>query len=90
MIASHIPGEPHLFGWYVGFAITFAIIVVIVVEVQAILMLARKIGTQAQAAIQGLEQIFDNTTPLFDLQKTVDFARHIVEGLLGVRKGLGG
>jgi hypothetical protein len=89
-LASHIPGEPHLFGWYLGFAITFAIIIVIVVEVQAILMLARKIGTQAQAAIQGLEEIFTSTSPLHDLQKTVDFARNIVAGLLAVRKGLGG
>lgn len=89
-LAAHIPGEPHLFGWYLGFAIAFAIIVVIVVEVQAILMLARKIGTQAQSAIQGLEDIFSNTAPLFDLQKTVNHARAIVEGMLGVRKGLGG
>ncbi|MBW3590276.1 MAG: hypothetical protein KY393_00235 [Actinobacteria bacterium] len=89
-LAAHIPGEPHLFGWYLGFAIAFAIIVVIVVEVQAILMLARKIGTQAQSAIEGLEQIFTNTTPLADLQTTVNHARAIVEGMLGVRKGLGG
>jgi hypothetical protein len=89
-LASHIPGEPHLFGWYLGFGIAFALIVVIVIEVQAILMLARKIGTQAQAAIQGLEECFVYTSPLFDLQKTVDHARAIVEGLYGVRKGVGG
>lgn len=88
--AAHIPGEPHLFGWYLGFAITFAIIVVIVVEVQAILMLARKIGTQAQSAIQGLEEIFVSTAPLHDLQTTVNHARAIVEGLLATRRGLGG
>ena len=90
VLASHIPGEPHLFGWYLGFAITFAIIVVIVVEVQAILMLARKIGTQAQWAIEGLEEIFTSTTPLHDLQRTVDFARNIVSGLNATRKGMGG
>ncbi len=89
-LASHIPGEPHLFGWYLGFGIAFALIVVIVIEVQAILMLARKIGTQAQSAIQGLEECFVSTAPLFDLQKTVDHARAIVEGLYGVRKGVGG
>lgn len=89
-LASHIPGEAHLFGWYLGFGIAFALIVVIVIEVQAILMLARKIGTQAQAAIQGLEECFVYTSPLFELQKTVDMARAIVEGLYGVRKGVGG
>jgi hypothetical protein len=90
IFASHIPGEPHLFGWYLGFGIAFALIVVIVIEVQAILMLARKIGTQAQAAIQGLEECFVYTSPLFDLQKTIDHARAIVEGLYGIRKGVGG
>jgi hypothetical protein len=89
-LASHIPGEPHLFGWYLGFAITFAIIVLIVVEVQAILMLARKIGTQAQWAIEGLEEIFTSTTPLHDLQVTSDFAQNIVAGLYTTRKGKGG
>jgi hypothetical protein len=89
-IAQSVAGEPHLFGWYLGFAITFALIVVVVVEVQAILMLARKIGTQAQAAIQGLEEAFTYTAPLFDLQKTVDHAVAIVDGLYTTRKGLGG
>jgi hypothetical protein len=90
LLASHIPGEPHLFGWYLGFAITFAIIVVIVVEVQAILMLARKIGTQAQWAIHGLEEIFNSTGPLHDLARTTDFARNILAGLHTTRKGMGG
>jgi hypothetical protein len=89
-LASHIPGEPHLFGWYLGFAITFALIVVIVIEVQAILMLARKIGTQAQAIIAGLEEIFIQTSPLHDLARTVDHAVAILGGLNATRKGLGG
>ena len=88
--ASHIPDEPHLFGWYLGFAIAFALIVVVVIEVQAILMLARKIGTQAQAIIAGLEDCFVNTSPLHDLSRTVDHATAILGGLLATRKGLGG
>lgn len=89
-LAAHIPDEPHLFGWYMGFAITFALIVIIVIEVQAILMLARKIGTQAQAIIAGLEEIFIQTTPLHDLSRTVDHAVAILGGLNATRKGLGG
>lgn len=90
VLASHIPGEPHLFGWYLGFGIAFFIIVLVVIEVQAILMLARKIGTQAQAIIAGLEDAVVNTAPLHDLARTVDFATNIVSGLLATRKGLGG
>jgi hypothetical protein len=88
--AAHIPDEPHLFGWYMGFAITFALIVIVVIEVQAILMLARKIGTQAQAIIAGLEDCFVNTSPLHDLARTVDHATAILGGLTATRKGLGG
>ena len=90
LIASHIPDEPHLFGWYMGFAVTFALIVIIVIEVQAILMLARKIGTQAQAIIAGLEECFVQTAPLHDLSRTVDHAVAILGGLNATRKGLGG
>lgn len=90
VIAAHIPGEPHLFGWYLGFAIAFALIVIIVIEVQAILMLARKIGTQAQAIIAGLEECFVQTSPLHDLTRTVDHALAILGGLSATRKGLGG
>lgn len=90
VLANHIPDEPHLFGWYLGFGIAFFIIVLVVIEVQAILMLARKIGTQAQAIIASLEDSVVNTAPLHDLARTVDHATAIVGGLLAVRKGLGG
>ncbi|MGQ0678123.1 MAG: hypothetical protein ACT4OM_00435 [Actinomycetota bacterium] len=89
-LAQQIPGEPNLFGWYMGFGIAFFIIVLVVIEVQAILMLARKIGTQAQAIIAGLEECFVNTAPLHDLSRTVDHAVAILGGLLATRKGLGG
>ncbi len=90
LMAAHIPDEAHLFSWYMGFAITFALIVIVVIEVQAILMLARKIGTQAQAIIASLEDSFVNTSPLHDLARTVDFATNILGGLTATRKGLGG
>ena len=90
VLATHVNGEPHLFGWYAGLAIAFAIIVVVVVEVQEVLRLARQIGVQAQMAIQGLEGAYTNTAPLYDLQRTIDFARTIIADLLATRKALGG
>jgi tetrahydromethanopterin S-methyltransferase subunit E len=90
VLAQQVSGEPHLFGWYAGLAIAFAIIVVVVVEVQEVLRLARQIGVQAQMAIQGLEGAYTNTAPLHDLQRTIDFAKTIVADLLATRKALGG
>src|SRR5438270_13236 len=80
-----LASEAHanLTGWYIGF-------VIIVIEVQAILVLARNIGVQAQEAIRGLEACWTNTAPLWDLQTTIDHASNIVNDLLTVRKSLGG
>src|SRR5437588_425213 len=61
-----------------------------IIEVQAILVIARNIGVQAQEAIRGLEACWTNTAPLWDLQTTIDHASTIVNDLLTVRKSLGG
>ena len=84
------PTHANLLGWYIGFVLTTIIIVIIVIEVQAILVLARNIGVQAQEAIRGLEIAWTHTAPLWDLQTTIDHASNIVSDLLTVRKGLGG
>src|SRR5438445_11499071 len=84
------PTHANLTGWYIGFVITTIVIVIIVIEVQAILVLARNIGVQAQEAIRGLEACWTNTAPLWDLQTTIDHASNIVNDLLTVRKSLGG
>jgi len=87
-----LASETHanLFSWYVGYVVTTILIVIVVMEVQAILVLARNIGVQAQEAIRGLEAAWTNTAPLWDLQTTIDHASTIVNDLLTVRKGLGG
>lgn len=84
------PTHPNLLGWYIGFVITTIAIVIVVIEVQAILVLARNIGVQAQEAIRGLEACWTNTAALWDLQTTIDHASTIVNDLLTVRKSLGG
>jgi hypothetical protein len=84
------PTQANLTGWYIGFVITTITIVIVVIEVQAILVIARNIGVQAQEAIRGLEACWTNTAPLWDLQTTIDHASNIVNDLLTVRKSLGG
>jgi hypothetical protein len=84
------PTQANLTGWYIGFVITTIAIVIVVIEVQAILVIARNIGVQAQEAIRGLEACWTNTAPLWDLQTTIDHASTIVNDLLTVRKSLGG
>src|SRR5713226_6045118 len=92
MISSVMASVAHanLTGWYIGFVVTTVAIVIVVIEVQAILVLARNIGVQAQEAIRGLEACWTNTAPLWDLQTTIDHASTIVNDLLTVRKSLGG
>jgi hypothetical protein len=57
-------------GWYIGLGIGFAIIVVVVILVGAILTLARRIGVQAREAIDGLDEARVTTLPLWDLRDT--------------------
>lgn len=90
MQASHLPGEPHLFGWYVGFAVAFAVIVVVVILVAAILTLAKRIGEQAQMAIGALDDCRVSTLPLWDVSKVNDSVNSIVGGLRKARAALGG
>ncbi len=88
LLAGH--GEPHTTGWIIGFAIAITVIVTVVVLVQAILQQARRIGMQAQMAVDGINGIWENTVGLPQLQTTVDYAKSIVDGLYFARKGLGG
>ena len=46
-----------LFGWYVGLAIAFAVIVVVVAVVASILTLAQRVAHQAPLATGGLEAV---------------------------------
>lgn len=88
LLAGH--GEPHTTGWIFGYAVTIAVIVTVVVLVQAILQQARRIGMQAQMAVDGINAIWENTVGLPQLQTTVDYAKSIVDNLYVARKGLGG
>ncbi len=79
-----------LFGWYLGFAIAGVVITGVVAEVAALLNVARRIGMQAQMAIQGLQRAYDNTYPLRDLALTEDIAASVTQNLYRTRQALEG
>jgi hypothetical protein len=84
------PGEAHLFGWFLGFAIAVLVISVVVALVAPILVLAARIARQAPQINAGLQQAYRNTLPLADLRQTIDHAEVIVGGLERGRARLGG
>lgn len=90
VLASHAVGEPHLFGWYLGFVIAAVVITAVVALIAAILQVARKIGMQAQMAVQGLSRAFENTRPLHDLELTADIAGSVTHNLHRVRRAMEG
>jgi hypothetical protein len=82
--------HPSLLGWYLGFAIAAVVITGVVAEVAALLSVARRIGMQAQMAIQGLQRAYDNTYPLRDLSLTEDIAASVTQNLYRTRQALEG
>lgn len=84
------PGEAHLFGWYLGFAIAVVVITTVVALVAPVLVLAARISRQAPQINAGLQQSYRNTLPLADLRQTIDHAEVIIGGLERGRARLGG
>lgn len=77
-------------GWLLGYIIGLVIVLVVVALVVPILLLAHKIGGQAQSIDAGLTGAVKNTAALKELETTIAFATAIVDGLRRGRKKLGG
>ena len=77
-------------GWVVGYTIGIVVVLVVVALVVPILLLAKRIGSQASAVNADLEQAVTNTAGLAGLQTTIESAEAIVDGLNRGRKRLGG
>lgn len=90
LLAEHVGGEGHLFGWYLGLFIGFAVVAIVVVVVASILTLAARIAKQAEMATEALDQARINTLPLWDVQKTNDAAVGILAAARAARGALGG
>jgi hypothetical protein len=78
------------FGWYLGYGITIAVVLVVVALVVPILALARSIGKQAKDINDSLAESVHNTAALAQLRTTIDHAEVIVAGLNRGRTRLGG
>lgn len=79
-----------MFGWYLGLVIGFAVVAVVVVVVATILTLAARIARQADLATEALDVGRVNTLPLWDVQKTNNAVRAIIQAARTARGALGG
>ena len=77
-------------GWVVGYTIGIVVVLVVVALVIPILTLAYKIGTEAQAIDNSLNDSVTNTAALADLSTTNQMAINVIEGLKRGRQRLGG
>ncbi len=77
-------------GWLVGYIIGIVIVLVVVALVVPILILARKIGNEAQLIDESLQKSVQNTAALADLATTNTMAINVIEGLKRGRQRLGG
>ena len=77
-------------GWTIGYIIGLVVVLVVVALVVPILLLARRIGTQAATIDAGLQQAVVSTAALTHLNTTIESAEAIVAGLRRGRQRLGG
>ena len=78
------------FGWYLGYGITIAVVLVVVALVVPILWLAYTIGNEAKMINDSLTTSVHNTAALKQLNTTIDHAEVIAAGLARGRNRLGG
>lgn len=76
--------------WLVGYVIGVVVVLVVVALVVPILVLARKIGNEAQLINDSLQKSVHNTAALNDLNMTNTMAINVIEGLKRGRQRLGG
>ncbi len=73
--------------WYIGFGLSFVVIVVVVIIVATILTLAARIADQAQQADAGVDTVRAQTTSLADgVDKVNDSAVRILHMARALRK----
>lgn len=82
--------EPSMFGWYLGFAIGGAVVLVVVLVVGTIIFYAQRIGRQAETATAAISDAYRNTLPLWEVADTNRSARGILEDARTARNVLEG
>jgi flagellar biosynthesis/type III secretory pathway M-ring protein FliF/YscJ len=73
-------------GWYVGLALGVVVVLVAAVIVITIVMQARRIAGQAETAVQGVEQVRDQTTELAGVARINDSGVRILHSARALRK----
>ena len=76
--------------WAIGYTIAVVVVLVVVALVVPILLLAHRIGNQAEAIDDALTDAVANTSALAELRTTNESATAIVAGLERGRNRLGG
>lgn len=77
-------------GWMIGYIIGIVVVLVVVALVVPILVLARRIGSEAKLIDDSLQKSVVNTAALADLANTNQMAVNVIQGLERGRKRLGG
>jgi Na+-transporting NADH:ubiquinone oxidoreductase subunit NqrF len=79
-----------LTGWYVGYVIAAVVIVLVVILVAVILSQVRKIGQQAAAVVDVLDDVRKNTTSIPAVATLNQALLSVVQHAATARKALGG
>lgn len=94
VLAQTVPDEltksPDYTGWYIGLGIGFAVVVVVVILVATILTLASRIGAQARAGIEKMDEARESTLAVWEIQKLNSSATAIWKAAERARMILGG
>lgn len=78
------------FSWTLAYAITIVVTLVVVALVLTVVLQAFSIAKEALLINGPLKEAVVNTAPLIELNKTIENAEVIVDGLYRGRKRLGG
>ena len=73
-------------GWYVGLALGVVVVLVAAAIVITIVVLASKIAKQARTAVDGIEQVREQTTELADVGQINDSGVRILHSARALRK----
>lgn len=85
----HILATTHT-GWVIGYTVGIVVVLVVVALVVPILLLAHRIGREAELIDHSLKDSVTNTAGLAHLHTTIESATAIVAGLRRGRTRLGG
>lgn len=88
VLAVHMPERSNA-GWYVGLAVAFAVIVVVVGVVAALLTYASRISERLRASLEALDEARTDTATLEDAERLHESVRGVLAAARTGRRALG-